>query len=166
MNRNKKIVYLAMLVSLGTALHTLEMLLPNPFPIPGAKLGLANIVTLFVICIYGFKEGLLVSFLRVFLGAFLSGTLLSPAFMLSLSGALLSTLVMSLLFKKSKLFSVVGISIAGALFHNIGQLIAAYFLVQTVGVLYYLPFLLMLSLPTGLFTGLVTRLLVNHFRLI
>lgn len=166
MNKTQRMVFFAMLISLGTALHALEMVLPNPFPLPGAKIGLANIITLLVILLFGFKEGMLVSLMRVFLGSFISGTLFSPAFLLSLTGAVFSTIVMSIMQKYSKIFSVIGISIAGALTHNIGQLTIAYFLVETSGVLYYLPFLLIFSLPTGFFTGLVTKVLLKHIKLI
>lgn len=162
MAKTHKLVYISLLVTLGTALHIMEAMLPNPFPIPGAKLGLANIVTLITLYLYGFKEGLGVAFLRVLFGSLLSGTIFSLSFMLSLSGALVSTLVMAVLIGFIPAFSIIGVSVAGSLAHNLGQLMTASILIQAAGIFYYLPFLLFFSLPTGFSTGLITRMLLKY----
>lgn len=162
MSKTHRLVYFSLFVTLATALGFLEMLLPNPLPLPGIKLGLANIVTLLVLYLYGIKEGLTVSLLRVLFASFLGGTFLSVAFLLSLSGALLSTLVMALLIKYVTSLSIIGISIVGAVAHNIGQLLTASLLVQTGYIFFYLPILLLAGLPTGLSTGYIARLLLRY----
>lgn len=161
MSKTQKLVYFSLFVTLATALGVLETMFPNPFPIPGIKLGLANIVTLLVLSMYGLKEGFVVSFLRVLFTSLLGGTLLSVGFFLSLSGALLSTLVMALLFKYMPTLSIIGISMAGAVSHNVGQLLTASVLIQTGYIFYYLPILLLAGIPTGLSTGYIARLLLG-----
>jgi heptaprenyl diphosphate synthase len=139
-------------------------LLPNPLPIPGVKLGLANIVTLLAIYLFGAKEGLAISVLRVLFVSFLSGTFLSVGFFLSLSGATISALVMASLKNFVPSLSLVGISIAGAVTHNVAQLLAASVLIQTGYIFFYLPVLLLAGLPTGLSTGYITRLLLPYLQ--
>jgi heptaprenyl diphosphate synthase len=162
MFKTRKLVYFSLFVTLATALSFLEMLLPNPFPLPGIKLGLANIVNLLVLYVYGIKEGLTVSLLRVLFASFLAGTFFSVAFFLSLSGAILSTLVMAVLINFFSSLSIIGVSIAGAVFHNIGQLLMASVLIQTGYIFFYLPVLLLAGLPTGLSTGYIARLLLGY----
>ena len=158
----RRLVYLAMLVALGTAMHVVEGMLAIPLPLPGVKLGLANIVTLLAIYLYGFRDGLTVALLRVLLGSLISGMFLSPAFLLGLAGAVSSTLVMALLIKHSRCFSMIGISMAGAVGHNSGQLLAACLLLQSSAVVYYLPVLLLAGIPTGLITGYLLNSLLER----
>ncbi len=156
-------VFLSLLVSLATAMHLVEALLPLPLPIPGVKLGLANIVTLLAIYLYGLRDGLIVALMRVLLGSLLSGMFLSPGFVLGVSGAIFSTLLMSSLLKRTACFSMIGISMAGAVAHNIGQLLAASLLLQSTALLFYLPLLLLAGIPSGIFTGyLLNSLLLHH----
>jgi len=144
-----KLVYLALLVALSLGLFLFEGLLPVPFLAPGAKLGLANIVT--VLAIYALprlREALLVLLLRVGLAAMLGG---GPAlFMYSLSGGLLSFAGMAVL-RRSGAFSILAVSAAGGFLHNVGQLMIACVAVGNVGLFAYLPILG----PCGLLTGLV-----------
>lgn len=157
MNNIQRMVTVALLVSMGLILHFVEGMIPMSFIVPGAKLGLANIVSLMALVLFGFKEGLLVLVLRVLLGSFLAGTFMTINFYLSISGGLLSFLAMSLLyfFLKDK-FTLIGISVFGSVFHNIGQIIAAYYIINNPGIFYYLPYLLLLAVPTGIGIGLVT----------
>lgn len=164
MSKTRKLVYFSLFVTLATALGFLEMLLPNPFPLPGVKLGLANVVTLLVLYVYGLKEGLAVSLLRVIFASLLGGTFLSVVFFFSLSGAVVSTLVMAVLIKYIPTLSIIGVSMVGAIFHNLGQLLIASFLIQTVYIFYYLPVLLLAGIPTGLATGYLARLLLRYLR--
>jgi len=166
MSRVRKLVLLAIFVALASILHAVEMLFPNSFPVPGAKLGLANIVTLTVLVLYSLKEGMAVAILRVLIGSLLSGTFLGAAFLVSLSGALVSTLIMFLFLKYTRGFSIIGISIMGAITHNITQLIVVSVLIYTFSVLYYLPFLLLFAIPTGLSTGLLAKIIIKHLRTI
>lgn len=164
MHNTQRLVYFSLLTTMAAALGLLETILPNPFPLPGVKLGLANIVTLLVIYVFGLKEGLAVSVLRVLFVSFLSGTFLSVAFFLSLSGGILSALVMAVIKLYVPAFSIIGISIAGAVAHNIGQLLTASFLIQTSYIFFYLPVLLLAALPTGFSTGYIARLLLPYLR--
>lgn len=158
----RRIVFMALLVALGTALHVVEGMLAIPLPIPGVKLGLANIITLLAIHLYGFRDGLIVALLRVTLGSLVSGMFLSPGFLLSLTGTVSSTLVMALFLKYTSCFSMIGISMVGAVFHNIGQLTAACLLLQSSAIIYYLPVLLLAAIPTGFFTGYLLNALLVH----
>jgi heptaprenyl diphosphate synthase len=156
------LVFLALLVALGTALHVAESLLALPLPIPGVKLGLANIVTLLAIYLYGFREGLTVALMRVLLASLIGGFVLSPSFLLGISGAVISTLVMAILLRYTRCFTAIGISMAGAVGHNIGQLLAAWLLLQSVSIFFYLPILLLAGVPSGLFTGYVLKYLLEQ----
>jgi len=155
-----RLVLLALLTALAIVLHYIETLIPVPYVMPGAKLGLANVVALYVVLEQGTTSALTVSALRTVIGSLLSGTFLSVTFVLSFSGAMLSTAVMAAAFYRGRhSFSITGLSIAGATAHNIGQLLAAAFIVRQAGVFFYLPYLLVFALPTGFFVGLVvTRL--------
>ena len=158
----RRLVFLSLLVALGTVLHVVEGMFPIPLPLPGVKLGLANIVTLFAIYLYGLRAGLAVATARVLLGSLIGGVFLSPAFLLAFSGAIASTLVMAWLFKHTSCFSVIGISMAGAIGHNMGQLLAASLILRSSAVFYYLPFLLLAGIPTGLFTGYILMTLLDR----
>ncbi len=165
--RSKKIVYLALLVAFAVGMHTIEAALPPPFPVPGAKLGLANIITLLAIVLYGLRSGLLVASLRSIMGSILTGGFLGFGFYLSFSGAILSCLAMGMLMRpyQNKKITLISVSIGGAAVFNVVQLALASILVQNM-VLFrgYLPFLLALSLPTGIITGLMASYLENALR--
>lgn len=162
MFNTRRLVYLSLLLAMATALHVLESLFPIPLPFPGMKLGLANIVTLLVLYLYDLRAGLTVAIMRVFLGSLVGGLFLSPGFLLGLCGAVISTLMMALLLKLTQCFSPLGISLAGAVAHNIGQLLMASLLLQTTAIFYYLPFLLLAAIPTGLLTGYMLQLLLKR----
>lgn len=152
-----------MFLALAVVLNIVETMVPffNGY-IPGLKLGLANTIILFVLYIYGFKDAVYLSFLRVLLVSILRTGLFSIAFWLSLGGALLSIIMMAI-FKKTKLFSIVGVSIIGSVFHSIGQIIIAIILIDTTSVMYYLPLLLIFSVPTGIMIGVISKHLVNKY---
>lgn len=156
-----KMVFLSLLVSMGTALHVMEGMIAIPLPVPGVKLGLANVATLLALRLYGLRDALTVSLLRVMLASLIGGFFLSPGFVLAMTGAVGSTVVMALLLRQTRCFSMIGISVAGAAVHNLGQLLAASFLLQNGAVLYYLPVLLLAALPTGLCTGHLLNALVQ-----
>ena len=164
----KKQVFLGFLVSLALVLYLVEAMLPNPFPLPGAKLGLANLVTLLTLMLFGLKEGLFVALLRVLLGTILSGTFTGPVFIISLSAALVSTLSMSLFLGWKDIFSPISVSIIGAISHNLTQLLVVSFLIGTFNIYFYLPVLLIIAIPVGTSTGyiasLVKRYLDNFYK--
>lgn len=154
----RRVVTLGLMVAIAGVLHAVENWLPLPVPVPGAKLGLANIVSLLVISLYGWRDALLVAVLRVLLGTLLGGAFLGPAFAMSMSGALVSALGMAYAYHHWRpMFSLVGISILGAVFHNTAQISVAALLVSSSGLFWYLPYLLLFALPTGLATGLTAK---------
>lgn len=154
----KKIALCAVLTALALGLSTLENLFPISFliPLPGVKLGLANIVTLFALYRVGILPALLILVGRCFLGALFAGNF--NALLFSLMGGLLAMLVMIAL-KQIPALSVYGVSIGGAAAHNIGQIGAAMINLGNTLVLGYLPLLLAISLFTGALTGFVSSLL-------
>lgn len=152
-----------MLIAMGVAMHVVESLFVLPLPVPGVKLGLANIATVLALYLFGVRDGLLVAVSRVFLGSLLGGVFLSPAFFMALGGSLCSTLTMGV-FMRWSCFSVIGVCIAGAAAHNCGQLLAALVLLKNSAVVYYLPLLLAAALPTGLFTGFAMQSLFKKLR--
>ena len=158
----RRLVFLSLLVALGSVLHVVEGLLLVPLPLPGVKLGLANIVTLFALHLYGFRAGMAVATARVFLGSLLGGVFLSPGFFLALSGAVACTLIMAILLKYTSCFSLIGISMAGAVGHNLGQLLTASLILRSSAVFYYLPVLLLAGVPTGIFTGYILKSLLDR----
>lgn len=163
MNSTKKITVLAMVVAMATAAHWLESLLPVFIPgMPGAKLGLANVFTLFAIRKMSIKDGLFILILRCFLGTLLTGSV--TGLLYSLAGGLLSWAIMATLEKlfASKI-SLYGISMAGALAHNVGQILMASFVLSSPYVFAYLPIMSIMALPSGFFTGLLCRLCIEAF---
>jgi len=148
---------LGILVSLGIVLHIVEGMLPSFF-LPGAKLGLANLVTLIILWRGNVVEATEVALLRIVLGNVLSGNL-GIGFFFSLGGGLAS--LVSMFFFKKRGFSLWGVSIMGALFHNLGQLVVAYIYMKSTGIFYYLPFLVIFSLPTGLLIGYLGQFLLR-----
>ena len=116
--QSNKMMTMAIMVALGVILHRLEALLP--LPSPWIKLGLANLMTLVALIFLGFKEAVIVTFLRVVLGSILGGTFLGPTFFLSLVGGIAAILVMGMLYKVGKnRMSLIGISILGAYTHTL-----------------------------------------------
>lgn len=154
----KKLALAAVLTALALGLSTLENLFPVSLlvPLPGIKLGLANIVTVFALYRLGAPFALAILVARCLLGAMFAGNV--SALLFSLMGGVLAMLVMILL-RRAKRLSVYGVSIAGAAAHNIGQICAAMLVLGGTAVLGYLPALLGVSLVTGALTGFVTSLL-------
>ena len=154
--KTNKMVFLGLMVGYSLILYILETYIPNPFIVffPGAKLGLTNIITLVSLLIFGFKETFIIVTVRVILSSIFAGPMSYLLF--SIGGAYLSLIVMFLV-NKIKGFSVIGVSIAGAIAHNIGQLLVASILVENFLMITYLPFMLATSLVTGLFVGIVSQ---------
>ena len=148
-----KVAYFGVFTTLALIFSYVETLIPIQFGIPGVKLGLANLII--VIALYRMKlsEAYLLSIVRVLLAGFIFGNYFSIIY--SLAGGLLSLTVMALLRKKCG-FSVIGVSIAGGVIHNIGQLIIASVIVETFSVMYYVPVLLIAGLVTGLLIGIAS----------
>ncbi|HEX8947556.1 MAG TPA: Gx transporter family protein [Dissulfurispiraceae bacterium] len=152
---------IALLSSYALALHGFETLIPSP--IPWLRLGLSNIITLVTLYLYGLRPALMVTLIRVLLGSLLLGTFLGPAFFLSLVGGLAGTLSMGFALSAFPgLFSLLGLSLLGALFHNLGQLFLAYALfVQRIEAVYLIaPVLIAAGTLTGTLNGIAAKYLV------
>lgn len=156
----KNIALCAVLSALALGLSTLEGLFPLSLivPLPGVKLGLANIVTVFALYRLGALEALAILLTRCLLGGLFAGNV--SAMLFSLLGGVTAMLVMILL-KRCRALSVYGVSLGGAAAHNLGQMAAACITLGSTMVLGYLPFLLAVSLLTGTLTGFVTALLLR-----
>ena len=157
---DNNIYKIALLVSLACVLQIAESFIPHP--VPGLRLGLANIITLVALVNLGFGYSLEITILRTVLSSFVMGTFMSPGFILSFAAGVMSTLTMGFLYWlahvwKQRLFSIVGISVAGALVHNIVQLGLAYLiLVKHAGIFIFLPWLSIGAVFIGWFTGVVS----------
>lgn len=151
-SRMKKTAFCGLVLALALIAGYAESLIPVFFAIPGIKLGAANSVILILLYMVGIKESFIVNITRVMLSGFLFGSMSSILY--SLSGAVISLLVMILL-KKTARFSISGVSMAGGVAHNIGQLTMAAFVLETTAVWFYLPVLIISGTVTGLLIGVL-----------
>lgn len=159
MKSTRKMVFLSFLTAIALVIYIVEAQIPVLFP--GIKLGLANIVSLATLILMGWKEALIVMFLRTLLGSMFGGSM--SAFMFSIAGGILSNVVMIILYKYFKnSVSLWTISICGAVFHNIGQLFVASLVVKDFRIYIYLPILLISAVITGYFIGLCTKFFTKH----
>lgn len=162
-NVGKSVALCGLLVSVALVLSLIERLFPIQavIPIPGIKLGLANVVILFAVIKLRLRETVAIIVVRVLLTSVFVGSV--TAFLFSLFGGFLSLLVMrGLLIGLGRCFSLVGISIAGAAAHQVGQIIAAVLLLGTTDVIAYLSLLWIFSIPMGFVTGVVCRIVLEH----
>ena len=165
-SRTHQLVTIALLTAAAAILGYVESLIPAFIPIPGIKLGLANIVTMLALALFNLPVAFGIVTARVLLTGFMFGSLSSILY--SLAGGWISCLIMGLLAAANRkrmapLFSFYGISVVGAIAHNLGQLIVAYIVIQNVHlILYYLPFLVLAAIPIGLLTGFIFAKLLPH----
>ena len=152
---------LGLTIALAMIMSYIEALVPLSFAVPGIKMGLANIVIIFVLYKIGTKEAILVSLIRVILVSLLFSNVMAMAY--SISGAVLSLGIMWIL-KKTDKFSVIGVSIAGGIMHNVGQIIMAVILLGTEQIALYLPVLIITGTATGVVIGIVSGLVINRFK--
>ena len=142
---------IAGLVVVGLLMFIFEAYIPRP--IPWLKIGLANITTLIALYWIGWRAALAVALFRIIIGSFFTGLLFSPGFFLSISGGICAVLTMIAL-HRMRIFGILAISVAGAIMHNVGQLIVAIYLLFDNAVLWYIfPYLLLTAVITGLFVG-------------
>ena len=159
----RKMIFIALLVSMSLVLHIFENMIPVPFITPGAKLGLANIITVIALYTLNDKEAFLVLFLRIILSVMFGGSI--SRLIYSLSGGVLSYLMMVItkrIFKEK--VSIIGVSCVGAVFHNIGQLLASALVVKTISVMLYLPVMSIAGIGTGIFVGITGEFAVKHLK--
>jgi len=155
----KSVALYGLLIALAMVLSFVESLIPIPIPVPGVKLGLANLVTVAGLYLVGIPGTICVTLLRIVLVGFSFGNPYSMLY--GLSGSFVSLLVMSAA-RKYRLFSVVGISVLGGIFHNIGQITFAAVIVQTQGLYYYLPALLLAGCIAGVLIGILGGIMVER----
>lgn len=158
-----KVAYFGVFTALALIFSYVESLIPFQIGIPGVKLGLANLIIVTALYKMGTKEAFLLSVTRVVLSGFIFGNMFSIIY--SLAGSVLSLLVMTLL-KRTDGFSVIGVSVAGGVAHNVGQLLIAMAIVETFSVVYYVPVLLAAGVMTGLFIGIVSSETVKRLRIV
>lgn len=147
----KKMAVLAIFTVIALTIFVIENAIPIPIPLPGIKLGLANIITLIVLLNYKSGDAFLVLVCRILLGTMFTGQAVSLLY--SFSGGILCLLIMILLNRILHGHFIVLISVFGGLFHNIGQITAAFLITNTLGVFSYFPFLAISGIITGFFTG-------------
>ena len=157
----RKVVHMGMLTALAMILSFIESQIPAFVAIPGMKIGLANIAIVFALYTLGFRNALVVSLIRVVLSALLFGSVVSGLY--SLAGALISLLGMALL-KKTGFFGVLGVSVSGAVLHNLGQIAVAWLILKTGALVYYLPFLLFSAVVGGVVIGLVAAVVIERVK--
>ena len=158
----KRIAYLSVLICFSLIIFTVESKIPLPVPIPGIKLGLANVITLITIIRFGKRDAFAVLCVRIVLASVFVGSLMG--FLYSISGGILSFFTMCValpILKNDKLWAV---SAFGAIAHNIGQIGVAALLTQTPQILWYLPFLTVAAVITGAFTGICASIVLKYLK--
>lgn len=157
-----RLTQFSLLVASAVILHAVEGMFPPPLPVPGARVGLANIVSLVCLIAFGARAAFLLAGLRTVLGSLVGGGFLGFGFILSFGAAMVSVAGMALLRGLGReRFSLVGLSLFGALVHNVTQLGLAALIVRNAGVFAYLPYMLMGSLPTGALTGVAATFILR-----
>ncbi len=160
--RTKKLTLISMMLGLALIIFTVEAQIPPIVPIPGIKLGLANVINIMALYMLGRKESFTILVLRIVLSSIFAGNI--TGFMYSLSGGLVCFLfisVMSLFFQENKMWIV---SVFGAIGHNIGQIMIACFIIRTPQIIWYLPVLMISAVITGFFTGMVAQITLKQLR--
>lgn len=157
--KTKKLTVMALAAALAMILSFVESQIPTFIPIPGVKIGLANIAVVFVLYKLGWKEAAVISLIRVVLVSLLFGTIMSLFY--SVSGAVLSLAGMILL-RKSGLFSCIAVSVFGGVLHNVGQIVMACIILETDVIKYYLPFLILSGTLAGIIIGLLAGIILKR----
>ncbi|QFJ56239.1 Gx transporter family protein [Pseudobutyrivibrio xylanivorans] len=157
----KKIAYLGLLIALAFVLSYIEVLLPLNIGIPGAKVGLANIAIVVALYTIGSKNAFMLSIVRVILVGLTFGNL--AMMMYSAAGAVLS-FAMMYIGKRTKKLSITGVSVLGGVFHNVGQIIVAMFVLETKQLVYYLPFLIVIGTISGVVIGIISAMVSKRVK--
>ena len=159
--KTKRVAFLGLSIALAMILSFVESQIPALVAIPGIKVGLPNLVIVFLLYKVGWKEAVIVSVIRTLLVSILFGNIQMLTF--SVAGAALSLAAMILL-KKTNWFSTITVSIVGGIFHNIGQIAAAILWTETAGIITYLPVLLISGTVAGAVIGLISGMLVERLK--
>jgi len=156
----RKITFVGVLTAMALALSVIESFIPSG--VPGAKLGLANLVILVSLSYFGFFTTLAIDVVRILLASLITGTFLSMGFYMSLAGGLCSFLVMYVFHRWLKVFTSVGVSLMGAYVHSLAQVFVAVIFLESWSVFYYFPLLAAISLLTGLLNGMLAEAILNN----
>lgn len=158
--KTKKLTYMSLMIGYSLILYIIESYMPNPLIaiFPGAKLGLTNIITLTSLVIFGVKDTFIILSVRILMSSIFAGPMSTLLF--SIAGGYLSLILMTIALKLDK-FSLIGVSVIGAIGHNIGQLIVAGLIINNSMIFGYLPYMLIASIITGVFVGITSKYMVN-----
>lgn len=162
MKNTKRLTTFALVAALAMILSFVESRIPAFIAIPGIKIGFANIAVIFALYRLGAKEAFIISIIRIIVVSMLFGSIVSVAY--SIGGAILSFAVM-LALKKLSPFSEIGVSVAGGVSHNIGQILVACILLGTNVIIYYLPFLLLSGIISGALIGIVSAIVIKRINI-
>ena len=157
--KTKKIAYLGLLIALAFVFSYIEFLIPVNIGVPGAKLGLANLVVIVALYTLGERDAFLLSVVRIVLVGFTFANMASMIY--SLAGGILSYLAM-VIAKRTKLLSMTGVSVLGGVFHNVGQFIVAILVLETASLVYYLPVLLIAGITSGVIIGILGAMVTKR----
>ena len=157
----KKIAYLGLLIALAFVFSYIEFLIPVNIGVPGAKLGLANLVIIVAIYTLNEKDAFVLSMIRIVLVGFTFANLASMLY--SLAGGILSFAAM-VIAKRTKKLSITGVSVIGGVFHNVGQIIMAIFVVKTASLVYYLPVLMVSGIAAGVAIGILGGMVTKRIK--
>ncbi len=161
MKLSKRVAFYGIFAALAILMGYIEHLVPLPVPVPGIKLGLANVIVLICLYFMGRREAFFISMVRILISGLLFAGF--AGFLYSMSGALLSYAMMCL-FQRIKGMSIVGVSIIGGISHNIGQILMACLVMGTYKLIYYFPILLAAGVVTGILTGIVARYCLEYLK--
>ena len=157
----RKIVVLSIFLAISVVVSYVESFIP--IPIPGVKLGLANVIILVLLYDDTIPNAFLVLIMRIFIVGLIRGSIFTPTWFMSLSGGLFAFVAM-LIFSRIPLFSSIGASVMGSISHCIGQIIVAIFMLSSIGLLYYLPWIMLLSIGTGIMSGFLAILIRKRYK--
>ena len=156
-----KTAYLGLLLAFALILSYIEVLIPFSFGIPGVKLGLSNLAVLLALCLLGYRDAFLLTVVKAIFCGFLFGNM--TMILYSLSGAVCSFLAMAVMMKSTR-SHLLTISAVGGVMHNAGQLLVAYFVVETYGIFYYVPIVILAGLIAGILIGTIVTLVMPFIR--
>lgn len=165
MKNNRNIGYLArnaMLTTVALIIFVVEAQIPSLVPVPGVKLGLANIITVYAMFCCGARDTFLILLCRIVLGSIFCGQMMS--FMYSLCGGIFCYLIMLVMRQLVTERQIWVCSVVGAIFHNLGQITVAVIITHTLAIISYLPVLLVSGIISGTFTGICSQLVVNRMK--
>lgn len=163
MSKTRKMTQITMLVALSIVFHMIESMIPVPIPVPGFKLGLANIVGMIALYLFDEKVMLEVNLMRVVFASLLRGMLFGTGFWLSLTGVLLSSVAVMIAYRRTPM-SIFGVSVCGSVFHAVGQVIAVTYIYSQFFMQAILPLLILAGIPTGLFIAAVAKQVLTRIQ--